>query len=78
MAELYPHVQFRGMDIGELTLLLLSEYVTDPDLVPIATRYPPENVRFELRDVNASLPWGENTFDLVHARSVSMAVSVPR
>ncbi|KAJ7224648.1 S-adenosyl-L-methionine-dependent methyltransferase [Mycena pura] len=45
------------------------------DIVPIATRYPPENVQFLLHDVNTAAPWEAGTFDLVHTRSVSMAVT---
>ncbi|KAF9472630.1 S-adenosyl-L-methionine-dependent methyltransferase [Pholiota conissans] len=44
------------------------------DIVPIATRYPPENVQFELTDVNAPLRWANGTFDVVHSRFVDMAV----
>ncbi|KAF9562857.1 S-adenosyl-L-methionine-dependent methyltransferase [Agrocybe pediades] len=45
------------------------------DIVPIATRYPPENVRFEIHDVN-NIPfrWRDGTFDLVNARDIAMAV----
>lgn len=43
-------------------------------LVPIATRYPPSNVQFEIADVNTPLRWENGTFDLVHSRSVEMAV----
>ncbi|KAF8181107.1 S-adenosyl-L-methionine-dependent methyltransferase [Pholiota molesta] len=44
------------------------------DIVPIATRYPPRNVQFEISDVNSPLRWANGTFDLVHSRSVDMAV----
>lgn len=44
-------------------------------LAPIATRYPPPMVQFEIHDVNSKFRWHDGTFDLVHARSVSMAVS---
>ncbi|KAI0087505.1 S-adenosyl-L-methionine-dependent methyltransferase [Irpex rosettiformis] len=44
------------------------------DIVPIATRYPPNNVRFEMADVNQPLRYNNGTYDLVHARSISMAV----
>ncbi len=42
--------------------------------VPIATRHPPDNVRFEMADVNEPFRYNNGTFDLVHARSISMAV----
>ncbi|KAF8808331.1 S-adenosyl-L-methionine-dependent methyltransferase [Phlegmacium glaucopus] len=57
MAEEFPRVHFRGIDI-----------------VPIATQYPLPKVQFEVQDVNTNYRWREGTFDLVHARSVSMAV----
>jgi len=44
------------------------------DIVPIATRYPPENVQFEVQDVSSQLRWRTSSIDLVHARSISMAV----
>ncbi|KAI0341156.1 S-adenosyl-L-methionine-dependent methyltransferase [Trametopsis cervina] len=44
------------------------------DIVPIATRTPPDNVYFEMADVNMPLRYNTRTFDLVHARSISMAV----
>ncbi|KAF8970644.1 S-adenosyl-L-methionine-dependent methyltransferase [Flammula alnicola] len=44
------------------------------DIVPIATRYPPRNVQFEIHDVNTPLRWRGGTFDLVHSRFVAMGV----
>jgi hypothetical protein len=65
---------------GELTLVrmpkehklrcLLTMFVA----VPIATRYPPANVRFEIADANQPLRWDDNTVDLVHIRDMFMAV----
>ncbi|KAF8154294.1 S-adenosyl-L-methionine-dependent methyltransferase [Crassisporium funariophilum] len=43
------------------------------DIVPIATRYPLPRVQFEVQDVNSPYRWSNETFDLVHARSISMA-----
>ena len=43
--------------------------------MPIATRYPPRNVFFELHDIKDQFRFGNSTIDLVHARSISMAVS---
>ncbi|KAJ6625960.1 S-adenosyl-L-methionine-dependent methyltransferase [Mycena sp. CBHHK59/15] len=45
------------------------------DIVPIATRYPLANVQFTMHDVNTRTVWDAGTFDLIHARSVSMAVT---
>ncbi|KAG6879313.1 hypothetical protein C0992_003640 [Termitomyces sp. T32_za158] len=44
------------------------------DIVPIATRYPLPNVQFEIHDVNTPWRWRTASVDMVHARSVSMAV----
>lgn len=43
--------------------------------VPLSTRYPLPNVQFEVDNINERLRWSDNTFDLVHARSIGMAVS---
>ncbi|KAI0314878.1 hypothetical protein OF83DRAFT_1134843 [Amylostereum chailletii] len=44
------------------------------DVVPIATRYPLENVRFEMADVNHALRFRAASVDLVHARMTSLAI----
>ncbi|KDR78240.1 hypothetical protein GALMADRAFT_138359 [Galerina marginata CBS 339.88] len=44
------------------------------DIVPIATRYPPRHVQFEVDDVNTRFRWSDSTFELVNARAVAMAV----
>ncbi|KAH8092174.1 hypothetical protein BXZ70DRAFT_951500 [Cristinia sonorae] len=44
------------------------------DIVPIATRYPPANVRFEMHDIAEPFRYANGTYDLVHGRSISMAV----
>lgn len=44
------------------------------DIVPIATRHPPDNVHFEMANVNEPLRYSNGAFDFVHARSISMAV----
>ena len=44
--------------------------------VPIATRYPLANVQFEVHDINDQCRWNDNAADFVHARSISMAVSI--
>ncbi|KAI9431178.1 S-adenosyl-L-methionine-dependent methyltransferase [Lactarius indigo] len=38
------------------------------DLVPIQTRYPPDNVRFEIADVTERLGFADASVDVVHAR----------
>ncbi|KAH9886678.1 S-adenosyl-L-methionine-dependent methyltransferase [Cubamyces lactineus] len=44
------------------------------DIVPIATRYPPRNVIFELHDIMEPFRYASGTIDMVHARSISMAI----
>jgi len=44
------------------------------DIVPIASRHPPPNVWFEMQDVSEELRFNSAGVDLVHARSISMAV----
>lgn len=48
---------------------------TNRSSVPIATRFPRRNVRFEVHDMREQLRWGDGTFDLIHARDLSMGVS---
>ncbi|KIL64641.1 hypothetical protein M378DRAFT_582742 [Amanita muscaria Koide BX008] len=57
MAEAFPEVKFRGVDI-----------------LPISTRYPLPNVRFEMHDVGQQSRWRDGAFDLIHARDISMAI----
>ncbi|KAI0369527.1 S-adenosyl-L-methionine-dependent methyltransferase [Pilatotrama ljubarskyi] len=44
------------------------------DIVPIATRYPPRNVNFEMYDIMEPLRYGSGTIDMVHARSITMGI----
>ncbi|KAF8624066.1 hypothetical protein AX15_006078 [Amanita polypyramis BW_CC] len=44
------------------------------DIVPIATRYPLENTQFEIQNISEGLRWSDGTFDLIHARDLSMGV----
>lgn len=43
------------------------------DLVPIQTRYPPENVRFEIADVTERLGFADASVDVVHARMACLS-----
>jgi len=46
--------------------------------VPIQTRYPPENVRFEIADVTERLRFADASVDVVHARMACLkAEAVP-
>ncbi|KAL5525304.1 hypothetical protein ACEPAF_9174 [Sanghuangporus sanghuang] len=38
------------------------------DIVPLATRYPAENVQFEVHDINSTTRWAQGRFDFVHMR----------
>ncbi|KAJ3568691.1 hypothetical protein NP233_g5554 [Leucocoprinus birnbaumii] len=42
---------------------------TGIDIVPIATRYPLPNVRFEIGDITEELRWPDASFDFIHART---------
>ena len=42
--------------------------------MPIATRYPPPNVTFEMHDIAEKFRYDMESIDFVHARSISMAV----
>ncbi|KAJ3717228.1 S-adenosyl-L-methionine-dependent methyltransferase [Lentinula guzmanii] len=44
------------------------------DVVPIATRYPEDNVQFELHDIGEPMRWPNGSVDLIHARSIFMTV----
>ncbi|KIJ61682.1 hypothetical protein HYDPIDRAFT_95843 [Hydnomerulius pinastri MD-312] len=44
------------------------------DIVPIMTRHPSDNARFEILDVTQPLRWSDGVMDFVHARNVSLAV----
>ncbi|KAJ7607480.1 S-adenosyl-L-methionine-dependent methyltransferase [Roridomyces roridus] len=45
------------------------------DIVPIATRLPLPNVQFTMHNANTPTSYADGTFDLIHARSVTMAVT---
>ncbi|KAI1781681.1 S-adenosyl-L-methionine-dependent methyltransferase [Ganoderma leucocontextum] len=42
--------------------------------VPIATRYSPRNVLFEMHDIAEKFRYDSGSIDFVHARSISMAI----
>jgi len=44
------------------------------DIVPIQTRHPPNNVHFEMHDITQEFRWASGTMDVVHARSIMLAV----
>ncbi|KAI9058673.1 S-adenosyl-L-methionine-dependent methyltransferase [Trametes sanguinea] len=44
------------------------------DIVPIATRYPPHNVLFEMHNIMERFRYESGSIDMVHARSISMAI----
>ncbi|THH33357.1 hypothetical protein EUX98_g799 [Antrodiella citrinella] len=74
--------QRRALDLGTGTGVWVLEMAQDfphvrfdgLDIVPIATRYPPVNVLFEMHDINAPFRYPARFYDLVHGRSISMAV----
>ena len=77
MAQEFPHVYFRGFDIGKSEFPRLHLWLMKRDKVPIQTRYPLPKVQFEIHDVNTNFRWKNETFDLVNSRAINMAVSSP-
>ena len=81
MARQYPHVKFYGLDIGACPYMPLhaprnlsnAPAISIPP-VPIATRYPPRNVLFEMHDIMDPFRYSTGSIDMVHARSITMAV----
>ncbi|KAI0049027.1 S-adenosyl-L-methionine-dependent methyltransferase [Auriscalpium vulgare] len=84
MAREFPHVDFRGLDLDSSMGLLpifiqiarLGEknFIFHSPYVPIATQYPHDNVRFQLSDVTHTLPFADNSVELVHARMTWLGV----
>jgi hypothetical protein len=74
MATEFPHVYFVGFDHGETLFHCFFAYLICLFKVPIATRYPPSNLRFEIENVHANYHWSDESFDLVHARGINLAV----
>ncbi|KAI0352068.1 S-adenosyl-L-methionine-dependent methyltransferase [Trametes cingulata] len=75
--------QVRVLDVGTGTghwVLDLAKEFPDVafyglDFVPIATRYPPPNVMFQVHDFTEEMPYPPESFDLVHARLVSLGIA---
>ena len=51
-----------------------SAVVTGIDICPIQPRWVPPNCCFEVEDAERDWTWGDNVFDLVHARTVSHSI----
>ncbi|KAI0076867.1 S-adenosyl-L-methionine-dependent methyltransferase [Panus rudis PR-1116 ss-1] len=74
--------QPRALDLGTGTGRWVLEMAAEfphvhfkaVDIVPIATMHPPDNVDFEIHDINEEFRYESGSFDLVHGRSISMAV----
>ena len=84
MAKEFPLVEFRGLDLGAcysgprwmrlMTLLNIPLALIFFPTVPIQTRYPPQNVRFEIADVTGVLRFVDASVDIVHARMTCLRV----
>ncbi|EIW56376.1 S-adenosyl-L-methionine-dependent methyltransferase [Trametes versicolor FP-101664 SS1] len=82
LLALAPGEQRRVVDLGTGTgqwvLDMAREFphvrIYGVDIVPIATRYPPPNVTFEMHDIMTPLRYAAGSIDMVHARSITMAV----
>ena len=46
------------------------------DLAPVQKEDVPDNCRFEIDDASRGLPFPDGTFDVVHARLLTVGVSV--
>ncbi|KIY71875.1 S-adenosyl-L-methionine-dependent methyltransferase [Cylindrobasidium torrendii FP15055 ss-10] len=69
MSDLYHHVSFFGLDIVQSLEANLEDYQ-----VPISTRYPPDNVNFEIHDIATPMRFQNASIDVVHVRLCSMTV----
>ncbi|KAH9915971.1 S-adenosyl-L-methionine-dependent methyltransferase [Epithele typhae] len=73
-----PRVLDLGTGTGQWTLDMAQRFpharFYGVDIVPIATRYPPANVMFEIHDITQRSRYATASIDLVHARSVTLAV----
>ncbi|KAF4586271.1 S-adenosyl-L-methionine-dependent methyltransferase [Pleurotus pulmonarius] len=67
-----------GSGTGKWVMEMAGEfphaYVVGLDIVPIGTMYPLDNVHFEVKDINERLVWSDGAVDVMHARSISMAI----
>lgn len=75
MAREFPDAQVRGIDKGAFhsrIVIHLSKRCT----VPIMTRYPLDNVHFEIGDVREHLRIADASVDVVHARMSGLSVRV--
>ena len=85
MARDFPDVRFYGVDIGACPRSPPAAACPDAgwradhraSAVPIATRYPPRNVQFEMHDIKESFRFDSASIDFVHARMISLAVCLP-
>lgn len=78
VAREFPHVRFRGIDIGTSLLAdRLTRLTALPSsAVPIQTRHPLPNVWFMMHDLAEPLGYASGSVDLVHARDIHLAVSL--
>lgn len=74
MAEEFPHTKVYGLDIGRLPGLHAFAPFHICALVPLATRYPADNVQFEVHDINLPTRWVRGRFDFVHMRQMCFSV----
>lgn len=75
MAFEFPQATVYGVDIGKIIPIhspsLHTYHTASASVAPV---HPPNNIVFEMHDINAPLMFQDGSIDLVHARSVSMNV----
>ncbi|KAI0633114.1 S-adenosyl-L-methionine-dependent methyltransferase [Trametes polyzona] len=82
LLALAPGEQRRVLDLGTGTGQWILDMAREfphvrfygVDIVPIATRYPPPNVTFEMHDIMEPSRYATGSIDMVHARSITLAV----
>ncbi len=73
MAAQFPDAYIVGLDIGRSYVRSFFPVLMNP-VAPIAPEEHPDNVSFEVHDINERTRFGDGTVDFVHARFCAMTV----
>ncbi|KAI8717310.1 hypothetical protein NCS52_00806300 [Fusarium sp. LHS14.1] len=63
-----------GIWAVDMAELYPSARIIGVDLFPLQTKIVPPNVRFKIDNVEVDWRWGENVFDFIHARELTMTI----